>query len=361
VPTPNDRSVSPSHCKHGQISENTSTTRERCVASIAIDVENSENSPVRGWIFQAMLRSYSTSFLSHALLLIALAIIGIAQSKPETISFEGASIDSIELESLDVAIDSIQFDSVSESEPPEELLTTLDPSLDEGDCSIVDRTGNDFYASDRDLERLSMSGIASHGIKRGASEGVAADRSLGDGDSVDFFGLSARGKSFVFVIDCSGSMSGQRWSLTKQELFKSLDSLTPDKAFLVLLYNSDTWAMFNTRAKDTFLVEATKEKIAAAKRWVNNQMPRGSTFPRFAMESALSLRPDAIFLLSDGEFQDNTVLFLESANVVYTDDLGIEQTPIPIHTLAMDMSFGMFALKRIADNNGGAYQTVNSQ
>jgi hypothetical protein len=308
--------------------------------------------------------SWSVSFVSHFILIVVCAVIGLSAAVPEIISLEGSTSDSVaDATPLDIEIDTSELEMPVDAAELDADLTNHE-SMELADLvgGAGEATSRSVNARAADMNRFSLAGIASSGVTRSTGQGnETADASSGEGNAVNFFGASARGKSFVYVIDCSGSMTGRRWETTKRELFKSLDSLGPDKEFLILLYNSETRAMFNTRAKDTFLVEGTPANISKAKRWVSAQFPTGSTFPQFAMECALFLRPDAVFLLSDGEFQDNTVFFLESANVRYVDDQGVERNPIPIHTLAMDFSFGMYALKRIADNNGGKYHMVNSR
>lgn len=117
--------------------------------------------------------------------------------------------------------------------------------------------------------------------------------------------------------------------------------------------------MFNTAPQNTFLVEATPENVSRLKKWMGLQFPGGSTFPRMAMASALSVSPDAIFLLSDGEFQDDTVEFLKFANLPADRGQGIPEK-IPIHTLAMDFSLGVYSLRQIAVDSAGQFRMVQS-
>jgi hypothetical protein len=107
------------------------------------------------------------------------------------------------------------------------------------------------------------------------------------------------------------------------------------------------------------LVEASDENVAKLKDWVNRQRPGGNTLPRRAMASALYAEPDAVFLLSDGEFQDDTVDFLAFANVPKDRGSG-KAEKIPIHTLAMDFSEGVLYLRQIAAQKRGQFRLVNS-
>ena len=63
------------------------------------------------------------------------------------------------------------------------------------------------------------------------------------------------------------------------------------------------------------------------------------------MKQALSLRPDAVFLLSDGAFPDGTVAELTRLN----------KHKVPIHCVDLTGGLAGDHLKRIAEANGGKY------
>ena len=73
--------------------------------------------------------------------------------------------------------------------------------------------------------------------------------------------------------------------------------------------------------------------------------PDGGTDPRPAMKQALSLRPDAVFLLSDGAFPDGTVDELTRLN----------KHKVPIHCVDLTGGLAGDHLKRIALANDGQY------
>ena len=69
------------------------------------------------------------------------------------------------------------------------------------------------------------------------------------------------------------------------------------------------------------------------------------------------LKPDAIFLLSDGEIRDNTLSELQIYNHEI-DDQGKNRTLIPIHTVLLHSNVGFMTLKLIADENDGVFTPV---
>ncbi len=174
-----------------------------------------------------------------------------------------------------------------------------------------------------------------------------------DGDKAKFFGISARGSSFIFVIDCSGSMAGPRWISARNELIRSMRSLRPDQQFCILLYSSFATSFEGNVNKATYFA-ATPENLDLMTRWLNIQIPGGGTLPLPAVKAAINLKPDAIFLLSDGELQDDTRGYLWKYNVRGKADEEI----VPIHTVSAGMSMGAQLLEVISTENHGKFQQV---
>ena len=75
------------------------------------------------------------------------------------------------------------------------------------------------------------------------------------------------------------------------------------------------------------------------------------------MQLALKMSPDAVFLLSDGEFADPTRDFLLNENYDEADD-GSRVPRVPIHTVGFHSFAAEAVLKPIAMENGGAYRFV---
>ena len=156
-----------------------------------------------------------------------------------------------------------------------------------------------------------------------------------------FFGLKARGQFFVFVVDCSGSMVDEdRLARAKDELRKSVARLQEPQRFQVIFYNDRPIAMPGDLPKSAGLTQ--KNQFLA---WLRLIEPDGETDPRGAMALALSQRPDAVFLLSDGEFPDGTVEAIAKMNRKMT----------PIHCVDLSGGAAGDQLKRIAIESEGRY------
>jgi hypothetical protein len=88
--------------------------------------------------------------------------------------------------------------------------------------------------------------------------------------------------------------------------------------------------------------QKSKDQLTA---WLRLIDPDGGTDPRTAMGLALALRPDAVFLLSDGEFPAGTVEAIARLN----------PQKIPIHCVDLAGGQASDQLQRIARENGGQY------
>lgn len=157
-----------------------------------------------------------------------------------------------------------------------------------------------------------------------------------------FFGIRAKGKLFIYVVDCSGSMVFEdRLLRAKDELRKSVLGLREPQKFKVIFYNEEPVAMPGDLPKSADL--AAKDQFLS---WLRMIEPDGGTDPRVAMSLALGLKPDAVFLLSDGEFPEGTVEAIGKAN---------GRNKVPIHCVDLSGGASGDQLRRVARESGGEY------
>ena len=132
-----------------------------------------------------------------------------------------------------------------------------------------------------------------------------SDNASKQNKSIKFFGAEAYGNSFVFVLDVSSSMSarnGQRLTRATSELIASINQLTAEQDFSVILYSNHALPMF-LKNNEAVMRQATANNKQAALKWLRYQVrPQGGTMPARALQIAGNLKPDAVFFLSDGEF-----------------------------------------------------------
>ena len=100
------------------------------------------------------------------------------------------------------------------------------------------------------------------------------------------------------------------------------------------------------------LVKADSKGKRAALTWINSVTADGGTDPTQALLIALSMQPDAIWLLSDGQFAMSAADTIRKAN---------PGKKTQIHTIAFHNSEGERVLKRIAYENRGKFRFVPGQ
>jgi len=157
-----------------------------------------------------------------------------------------------------------------------------------------------------------------------------------------FFGIRARGQFFIYVIDGSGSMIDEnRFPRATIELRRSVAALRAPQKFEVIFYDEEATPMPGGPMPRS--VDFQSRNLLRS--WLELMEPAGGTDPRPALRLALGMRPDAIFLLSDGAFPDRSVEEIAQMN----------RWKIPIH--CVDLSGGLAGdqLRRIAQSSGGQY------
>jgi hypothetical protein len=174
-------------------------------------------------------------------------------------------------------------------------------------------------------------GEAALGQPGGSHGGAGGGDDGGDGMIGRFpittgvFGVVSEGTRFMYVFDHSDSMNSTFsyqsegktvFSITplaaaKAELLRSLNDLDERQQFGMLFYNHDIWPFnptntnFNNNASNLKLIPANAKNREIATEFVNNVYGSGQTNHMPALEIAIRLRPDVIFLMTDGEEKDD--------------------------------------------------------
>jgi hypothetical protein len=115
--------------------------------------------------------------------------------------------------------------------------------------------------------------------------------------SATFVGVqTSNARRIVYVIDASGSLIASL-QVVVQELGRSLDGLTALQQFSIVFFQQDLALAHPPGPK---LIAATERAKIDAMEWIERTIiPHGSSNPLPALEVALRLEPDVIFLLSD--------------------------------------------------------------
>jgi len=224
-------------------------------------------------------------------------------------------------------LDTLQILESVPVEPITDLGASLEPARAEAIIGIDVAAGAGGAAMEGDWSSFVGSGGGS-----GAGTG-------------SFFGLEARGGKFVYVVDYSGSMTGEKLRAAKNELIRSLNALQRGMRFFIIFYDDRF-----VRMPAPGLVGATERNKQKYIDWVNGVTGGGGTDPTEAMKLALALKPDATWLLSDGLFSEQACEVIRSAN---------PGARVQIHTIAFYEDAGAPVLMRIAEENRGKYRFVS--
>ena len=171
------------------------------------------------------------------------------------------------------------------------------------------------------------------------------------GGAASFFGAEARGTRFAYICDISGSMDAgvgvgslKRIDILKSELGKSLDALLENAFFFVTLFSTETKPLGGRLE--------WIQSSDAGKQWERRTVPliqaEGSTEPVPAFKMVFSLRPkpDAIYFMTDGEFNEEYAALIARLNAEWR---------IPIHCITLVSREGEKVMRKIAADSGGTY------
>lgn len=172
----------------------------------------------------------------------------------------------------------------------------------------------------------------------------------GAGGKASFFGLGAGGRRIVFVVDASASMNhpylGEaktRFGQIKLELAKSILGLTEEQQFFIIFFNEHAIPMPADGMEHAY--PGNQQRFLA---WLASVPASGLTDPRPALTMALSLRPDVVYLLTDGTFPRD----------VQGDLFALRQSVVEVNTIAIGDPRAEKSLKPLATHNGGKFRYV---
>jgi hypothetical protein len=217
--------------------------------------------------------------------------------------------------------------------------------------SATDRRGADLDPLTAVYDRT---GAANLGQSGGARLGDFAPRV--EAGSATFIGVrSSNVRRVVYVIDASGSMI-RSLPIVLEELARSLEGLTAAQSFGIIFFQNNEAVVVPPGDR---LTPARPKDRTAALEWIErNVIPGGRSNPIAALEAAMRLEPEVIFLLSEnitglGEFeidQRDLLALLERLNPIVGDS-GRRGTQINcLEFLSRDP---LDTLKKIAEAHGG--------
>ncbi len=189
------------------------------------------------------------------------------------------------------------------------------------------------------------------GIGGGPRGGGPESFGTGRGGLDEIFPPNEEARKIVYVVDRSGSMTDSI-DYVKEELKRSIGELAEEKEFHVLFYSSGPCVEMPMRR----LVDATGRNKQFAYEFVDGIIAQGETDPSDALRRAFAVRPEVIYLLTDGEFDRAIVGLVRGLNAggrVRVHTIGF------LYTRPGTSAEGV--LKQIAAENGGNYKFVSER
>lgn len=291
------------------------------------------------------------SIVAHAAVLMVLAGMTLSVNEPQDqIALSATSAQPAEEQVETMVLEQTEQPETN-SESQAETITTVNP-LGDIAAAVVDVTGPgipDVVANPGD----SLSKMLGQSISSGGSPGDM---------SATFFGASGGGNHFVYLVDSSGSMdqiSRDGFDVARAEVLRAVDTLNEEQRFYVVFFGEETLKMRlgNAAEPEPRSVYATEENKRALRRWASTLSMQPGRWPKEALTFAFKLRPDCIFLLTDGAMPDYVPEMVRSNNIVETLLDGPKPRSI-IHTIGFHNPEGEAILSKIAKENGGTYHFV---
>lgn len=309
---------------------------------------------------------FVTSFLLHA----GIIILGIATAKavqtvtqvvkeqiiiPDATIVEGAEVGGVPNPGLgaDPNVTSDTQIDVQEVAPKADKDSKLKVELGGGEVSsgLIGRGVGGSTA----LNPGTGSGMGS-GDAVGSPFGVPGG--AGTGPKVGFMGASGNATRIVFLCDASGTMVVS-FPMLRQELYRTLEKLQPIQFFNVIFFHGNADGSSASESIEGFpssLVAATADNKSKAYAWIKGYGPEGSTDPFPAIEKAFAMKPQLLFVLTDGFDNVSSYEAVRAAFKKANADGQVKVNTILLQTTAdPDLED---ILKKIAEDNGGRYRAV---
>jgi len=293
-----------------------------------------------------MLLGFAISMVIHVVVMLRLWSI-----KVETVVNDDAVPTEIALQELPPAVDQSVNDMVELPDPSPApvgpLTTEIDPQPNLSNEAASNNPSENSFGT---IEAPGVGAIAGPG---GAGNGIGIGSGKGGGGT-SFFGVGGRGTRFAYIVDVSGSMEQENRIVTAlAELKRSIGALPDFTQFYVVLYSNG--AIRPDFEMDGWL-KATRSNKNRMNQWIDEQGPRGGTFPLEAFDIVFKLPqvPDVISFLTDGEIPGETEYHLRSLSA----DVKRE---VIINTIGFSSEAGKEPLERIAREHRGVFRFVPSR
>ncbi len=245
----------------------------------------------------------------------------------------------------DDIIAQVQADSQATAQTMTESLATVAAESigvdhDERTASLV-RDGRDAASAQSELLQSALA--ESESAAQGQREMLAGILKARKGQ---FCGIPlGDARKIVYLLDYSGSMD-RILAAVEGHLAETIDSLDASKQFHVMYFSSGEPLEMPGKA----LRPATPARKKLARQFLQSIRAGSGTDPTDALVRAFSLKPDVIYLLSDGQFSDDIFDFVLQGN---------PNQRVTVNTICFGNRGGQVLMKAIAEANSGRFRLIS--
>lgn len=162
-----------------------------------------------------------------------------------------------------------------------------------------------------------------------------------------FFASGGNAYNIVYLVDRSASMTDSIEPL-KRELKRSIGELQPMQKFHIIFFSSGK-PVEGPAGDLTWATDQNKQRYFE---FLGTIQAQGQTDPQWALQRALQLNPDLVYLLTDGVFPEKMAnQMIEWAKL----------HKVKINTIAYLLESGGSLLRKIAEQTGGIYKFVSEE
>ena len=136
-------------------------------------------------------------------------------------------------------------------------------------------------------------------------------------------------------------LDGNRRGLAHSELLRAIKALKWPQQYYVIAFDHETLPLpFGP------YVPSGANQARKVSQWLSRLSPQDGTLPGNALRQAIGLKPDAVFLLTDGQFDTPSPEKIREWNT----------GQVPIHIIDMAPGKPVESLEQIARDSSGVYR-----
>lgn len=316
--------------------------------SVSLDAKDDRASGWKRWLRRAALAGALISIAVHLAVMLTAYLVRVGHPGSAGQTQGGTEVEF-------AVMSETEFEAMMSEQPQLDASSVPDlPQPDLPDLALLDAEAT------QSLDQLSDNALDVP-IEAGGGDISAGDDGTlggGGGGGTSFFGLEAQGSRFAYIVDRSSSMrDGNRMDLTRGELIESINALIETGEYLVVFYSDDAYPLGGT----IDWTEATDRNKSVSRQQIRQVQPSGGTqpLPAFQLVFRLRTKPDAIYFMTDGRFEEDVPNQVRQMNQKYK---------IPIHcVLVGDVGVNQAIrdevasmMRRIATDSGGSFVQTGS-